>query len=45
MNELPLKNEYGSDRSRHRQKSLHGACDEISLVGHVHSPLIESIER
>ena len=38
-----LKNEYRSDRGRNRQQALRGPRDEIDLVGHVHSPLIESI--
>jgi hypothetical protein len=36
-----LKDEYRSDRGGNRQQPLRNACDEVDLVGHVHSPLIE----
>ena len=42
---LPLEHEYRGDRRRNGQKPLRDPCDEIDLVDHVHSPLIESIER
>jgi hypothetical protein len=41
MNELPLKNEYRSNRCGNRHKTLRHPRDEIDLVGHMHSPLIE----
>jgi hypothetical protein len=42
---LQLKNEDGSDRRGNSQKTLRHPRDEIDLVSHVRSPLIESIER
>jgi hypothetical protein len=40
-----LENDYGSDGRGNREKCLRESRDEISAVSHVHSPLIESIER
>jgi hypothetical protein len=40
-----LENEYGSDRGSNGQKRLREARDEVDLVRHVHTPLIESIEQ
>ena len=40
---LQLEHEYRSDRGGNRQQSLGEPRDDIDLVGHLHSPLIEPI--
>jgi hypothetical protein len=40
-----LENEYGRDSGSDGQKRLREARDQVDLVRHVHTPLIESIEQ